>query len=201
MVLLSGGQTQKEKGGEKRRGRAEIKVYEGKRGEGSLKQFTKAVLYVYPSIGEMEKAYAEHIRNKAILSYKNMYATEGLVRYVAGQICRREKLLWLNEILQSVVDGLDETDKALLQIRYFGKKRKNTQKGGAFGDIAKWSASKYFRMQRKLEQRVEQRLIHNGLTEQVFDEWFAPMEIFRRICAYLQTGGDSLNSREKAFLA
>ena len=148
----------------------------------------------------MEKSYAEHICNKAVLSYKSTQSTEGLVRYVVKQICRREKLLWLEEILKSVVDGLDETDKALLQIRYFGKKRKNAQKGGAFEDIAGWSASKYFRRQNKLEQRIERMLIRCGLTEQVFDEWFAPMEIFRLISTYLQADRDVLNNREKAFL-
>lgn len=148
----------------------------------------------------MEKTYAEHIRNKAILSYKNTQSTEGLVRYVTKQICLREKLLWLDALVKGVVNDLDETDKALLQIRYFGKKRKNIKKGGVFTDIATWSASKYFRRQNKLEQRIQERLVRCGLTEQVFDEWFAPMEIFRMVFTYLQEDKDALNNREKTFL-
>ena len=174
--------------------------YDGKRGEGILKQFTKAVLYVYPLIKEMEQSYAEHIRNKAILSYKNTQSTEGLVRYVSKQICRRDKLLWLEDVLNGVMGGLGDIDKALLQIRYFGKNRKNAQTDGAFKEIASWSASKYFREQNKLEKRIENLLIRSGLTEQVFDEWFAPMQIFRLINQYLQVGRDAYNKREKAFL-
>ena len=162
-----------------------------------MKEFTKAVLYAYPTIDEMKKAYAEHIRNKAILSHRHFGPAGDLIGYVVGQIGKRDKLVWLESVLNEVMAKLNDTERALLRMRYF---RKRKAQDGAAGTIAKWSESTYFRMQKKLERRVESMLIAKGLTEQVFDEWFADMEIFRYIAKRLQAKKEGLNAYENATL-
>lgn len=189
-VLSSESKKQKTKGGEKRAVENGIRIWDGKRGEGVLKGFTKAVLYVYPTIEEMKKAYAEHIQNKAELSYKHFGPAEGLVEYVARQVCKRDKLVWLKQTVAEVLDELSDVERALVERRYFYNK-KGTER--ALGEIDAWSESTYFRRQKKLETRIESRLICKGLTEQVFDEWFAPMEIFRCALRYLQKKEDVQN--------
>ena len=184
--------TQKKKGGEKKLTKNEL--WERKRGERELKDFTKAVLYTYPILRDLEDAYGTHIKNKAVLSYKYFAPCEGLVEYIAQEVARREKLVWLENVLDGVVDKLSDTERALLQLRYF-KKRKSMQAENGKGK--KWSESTYFRMQNRLIKRIENMLKRAGLTEQVFDEWFAPMQAFRTVCAYLQRNKEGLNQTEK----
>ncbi len=150
-----------------------------------MKNYTKAVLYAYPILGDLERAYGEHIKNKAVLSYRHVAPCEGLVEYIAEQIGKKDKLTWLEGVLDGVVERLGETERALLQMRYFGKKGK-AESEEACKRISAWSESTYFRRQRSLEKRVESMLKSAGLTEQVFDEWFAPMQAFRYVCGYLQ---------------
>lgn len=193
MGLLSGeGNAKEEKA--VRKGLRRERLWERKRGERDLKDFTKAVLYTYPILGDLEEAYGAHIKNKAVLSYKYFAPCEGLVEYIASEVEKREKLMWLQRIMDGVVDKLDETERTLLHLRYFRKRKdlktENVKRG-------KWSESTYFRMQKRLIQRVENMLKRAGLTEQVFDEWFAPMQAFRYVCAYLQKGREGLNQTEK----
>lgn len=152
------------------------------------------MLYAYPILRELEEAYGAHIKNKAVLSYKYFAPCEGLVEYIASEVTKRDKLMWLESVLNGVVDKLDETERALLRLRYF-RKRKDLPTENVKNK--KWSESTYFRMQNRLVKRVENLLKREGLTEQVFDEWFAPMQAFRYVCAYLQKGKDGLNQTEK----
>ena len=138
---------------------------------------------MYPTIEEIKKAYAEQIRNKATLSYKHYGPAEGLIEYVARQVCKRDKLVWLKQTVGEVLDELTDVERAMVERRYFGKRHSENHD---LDEIASWSESTYFRRQRKLETRLERMLICKGLTEQVFDEWFAPMEIFRCAIRYLQ---------------
>lgn len=187
-VLSSESKKQKTKGGEKRAVENGKQIWNEKRGEGVLKGFTKAVLYVYPTIEEINKAYAEHIRNKAELSYKHFGPAEGLIEYVARQVCKRDKLVWLKQTVRETLDELSDVERALVERRYFCNKKGTVC---ALDEIDAWSESTYFRRQKKLEGRIEHRLICKGLTEQVFDEWFAPMEIFRCALRYLQKKEES----------
>lgn len=152
---------------------------------------------MYPTIDEMKKAYAEHIRNKAILSHRQFGPAGDLITYVAGQICKRDKLVWLECVVNEVVAKLNDTERALLHMRYFRQKK---AKAGVTEGISKWSESTYFRMQKKLERRIESMLIAKGLTEQVFDDWFADMEIFRYVVRCLPSKRDELNACERAVL-
>ncbi len=148
---------------------------------------------------EVTNAYEEHIQNKAILSYRYVAPCEGLVAYIAEEICRKDKLVWLRGVLDTVVQGLSETERALLEMRYFGKKRK-TSANGACKRVEGWSESTYFRRQRRLEKRLEGLLKNAGMTEQVFDEWFAPMSVFKEVCKGLQRRADALTARERELL-
>ena len=161
-----------------------------------MNHYTKAVLYTYPILKDLEDAYAEHIKSKAILSYKYFAPCEGLVEYLSEEICRKERLEWLEQLLNGIMDKLTDTERLLLQIRYFGKKRRGNIAGkNAIGKP--WSESTYFRMQNRLEKRIESMLKKAGLTQQVFDEWFAPMQAFQYVSACLQRKADRLNNVEK----
>ena len=81
----------------------------------------KAVLYAYPLLKTVEEDYAQHIKNKALLSYNSRLTTEALAEYLAEEILHKNRLVWLKEIIEKTVARLPEHERVLLGIRYFGK--------------------------------------------------------------------------------
>lgn len=154
------------------------------------------MLYAYPMLKDLENAYEDHIKNKAVLSYKYVAPCEGLVEYITSEIQKKNRLAWLENLLNGVMDKLNETERALLEMRYFCKRRFGKEEC-ARAKIESWSESTYFRMQNRLEKRLEHLLKREGLTEQVFDEWFAPMQAFRYVCGYLQKKERVMTERER----
>jgi len=89
-----------------------------------LENYVKTVLYAYPLLKTVGEDYAEHIKNKAVLSYNSPKSTESLAEYLAEEILRKNCLLWLKEVIERTVDKLSALDRGLVEMRYFGKKRK-----------------------------------------------------------------------------
>jgi len=149
-----------------------------------LEEYVKEILYVYPLLVTVEKDYEEHIKNRALLSYKSGMTAERLVEYLAEEIVWKENLTALKAGVERVMDKLSQTEKALLEIRYFGRKRKEkilkTEAGQA------WSRRKYFRMQDKLEERLDGLFIKEGLTKETYIQSWAESEPFKAVRKRLQ---------------
>ncbi len=161
---------------------SENKKIAKKRGEEVLENYAKAVLYAYPLLETVEKDYEEHIYNKAILSYRSEKRAEELAEYIAGEILEQRKLSWLKNLLKKALRGLSETEMAFLDVRYFGKSKKikrpvavQRQKDGEL------SRSKYFREQRRLGNKMGERLVALGLSKEVFEREFEKMKLFQDI--------------------
>ena len=56
-----------------------------------MEKYLKAVLYAYPFLETVEQDYDEHIKNKAVLSYRGDKSAEELAVYIAGEIIRRDR--------------------------------------------------------------------------------------------------------------
>ncbi len=154
------------------------------------------MLYAYPLLKTVGQDYEQHIRNKALLSYDGKWNTVRLAEYLAEEILRKERLEWLKGVIDKVLDKLSETERALVALRYFGKRRKKrpcADGGTAQGQtncIPAWSDRTYFRMQRKLSQKVGAMLTAAGLTERVFERELAPIEMIAKIHRFVQEGRD-----------
>lgn len=128
----------------------------------------------------MDKDYEIHIRNKAILSYRSPMAAERLAEYLAEEILCKDRLLWLKERIERLLEKLDKVERALVEIRYFGRKKrmgeflKAESEGG-------WSERKYFRMQDKLGEKLESLLHGLGVTKEVYLRDFEQTEIFKTV--------------------
>ena len=156
------------------------------------------MLYAYPLLDTVEKDYDEHILNRAVLSYhKNAQET---AEYIVGEIWEKDWLVWLKSVVEGVLDKLSEVEKALVSVRYFGKKRKIK------GDLTqsdceeylKWSESKYFREQQKLGEKLEAKLKSAGLNKALFEKVFAPTDMFATLYKYLCEGkGEKLEKMGK----
>ena len=150
----------------------------------------KAVLYAYPLLKTVEEDYAEHIKNKAVLSYNSRLTTQELAEYLAGEILHKSRLVWLKEVIEQTLARLSEMERALLKIRYFGKNRKRCLQGlgQAFpkGESPlEWSERKYFRMQQRVGEKTVAMLKLAGVTRTLFDRELAEIDIFRKICRYI----------------
>ena len=155
------------------------------------------MLYAYPFLKTVDKDYQDHIRNKAILSYDSKMTAERLAEYIAGEIITKRNLEGLKEDLEKVFGRLEETEKKLLEIRYFGKRKKlrDFLKNGEGKEA--WSERKYFRRQQRLGEKVALMMRSVGLTKERYDAEFAGLDIFQRIAKFVEDGRDEKISAEE----
>lgn len=158
-----------------------------------MEKYIKAVLYAYPLLKTVGEDYREHIETKALLSYKSQAPAWETAEYIAGEIIQKRRLEWLKERIERVVERLNDVEKTLLAIRYFGKEKKIKRLLSgepACGEYVKWSESKYFRMQKRLAEKVGAMLVCEGVTKEAFETEFAPLALFSRIYRFVQEGKD-----------
>lgn len=140
----------------------------------------------------MGEDYAEHIRNKALLSYDSRWNAEELAEYLAEEILRKERLEWLKTVIEETVARLNETEKALLAIRYFGRRRKKKEtpfsgKPNVGGLNPKtWSERKYFRFQQRLSEKVSGMLIAAGVTKSLFENELIEIELIQKVHRFVE---------------
>ncbi len=169
-----------------------------------MKEYAKVVLYAYPILKRIGEEYQIHISNSALLSYKSKKSAEELVEYLAKEIIYKQRLEWLAHFLEGIMDKLDETEKALLQVRYFSpcKSRKSggegEGQGAVFQKIAAWTDSTYYRRQARLSEKIETLFTSGGLSEEIFEQDFAFIDILASVARFVQRGGDEpLRKRER----
>ena len=135
------------------------------------------MLYAYPLLATVGEDYAEHIRNKAVLSYHSSRSTENLAEYLAQEILRKNDLLWLRQVIEKTLGKLNDTERALVSARYFGKKKIPLHKDGE----QELSDRTYFRQQQKVGEKVGGMLIVAGVTKEFFDTRLEGVELIRKI--------------------
>ena len=142
-----------------------------------MENYLKTVLYAYPLLKTVEEDYAEHIRNKAVLSYNSRLTTEELAEYLAKEILRKNNLLWLRGAIEGVLEKLDDKERALVAARYFGKKKIPLHKEGE----QEWSERTYFRQQQKVGEKVGGMLVAAGVTKEFFETRLQGVELIDKI--------------------
>ena len=166
-----------------------------------LENYTKVILYAYPILKTVGEDYAEHIRNKALLSYQSSLSAENLAEYLAEEILRKQKLEWLKEKIEEVLSRLDDVERTLVAIRYFGKKRKIkkihfTSEKNPLVDESKGERA-YFRRQQRLSEKVGAMLQSAGITEEIYLREFASLDIFEKIHKFVHEGKDRKVSQDE----
>ncbi len=164
----------------------------------------KVILYAYPLLKTVGKDYADHIRNKAMLSYTGTWDTERLTEYLAEEIIQKERLEALKILVDEVLAGLSDLERELVAMRYFGKSKKiHTQahcvtdkamkqrkQGNEPRCVAELTEREYFRRQRKLLERLAALFFEKGITEEKYLKEFASMDFFRKIYRFVEEGRD-----------
>lgn len=151
-----------------------------------MENYAKVVLYTYPLLKTVERDYEEHIRNKAVLSYKSRLSAEELAEYLAEEILQKEKLAWLRSVVEGVLGKLSDLERALLAIRYFGKRRATGNFTAVAGRVAAWSEREYFRRQQRLSEKVGAMLRCAGVTKEKYLAEFAELELFKKVHRFVE---------------
>ena len=138
-------------------------------------------MYAYPLLKTVGEDYAEHIRNKAVLSYNSSLKTEDLAEYLAKEILRKNNLLWMRGVIEGVLKKLDDTERALIAARYFGKKKIPLHKEGE----QEWSDRTYFRQQQKVGEKVGGMLVAAGVTKEFFETRLQGVELIDRVYRFV----------------
>ena len=154
-----------------------------------MENYAKVMLYAYPFLETVDKDYEDHIRNKAVLSYDSKRTAAQLAEYIAGEIIVKRNLQALKQDLEKVLDKLDDEEKRLVEIRYFGKRKQLRDFFKSEGG-ATWSEGKYFRRQRRLGEKLAAMMRSVGLTEERYCQEFAQVDIFKRIARIVEEGRD-----------
>ena len=142
----------------------------------------KTVLYAYPLLKTVGEDYAEHIRNKVVLSYNSTRLTEDLAEYLAEEIFRKNNLLWLRSVIEGALEKLNETERALVGAKYFGKKKIPLCKDGEQA----WSERTYFRQQEKVSNKLAGLLTVAGVTKEFFDAKLQGVELIGKIHRHVE---------------
>ena len=164
-----------------------------------LENYVKEVLYAYPLLANVEKDYEEHIRNKAVLSYNRNVTAESAAIRIAAEILEMRALEWLKGRIEEALGKLDERERALIEIRYFGKRKK--LRDFFKSDQAVWSERKYFRQQAKAAEKIAAVLSCVGVTKEKYYDTFVDMDVFKKIHAIVETGKDRrISADERRFM-
>jgi len=154
-----------------------------------LENYVKTVLYAYPLLKTVGEDYAEHIKNKAVLSYYTPNGTERLAEYLAEEILRKNCLLWLRDVIEKTLAKLSDLERLLIEMRYFGKRRNAVLTyRGKDGVEKPWSERKYFRYQQRLGEKIGGMLTIAGLSKAWFENNLLGVELIGKIYRYLEAG-------------
>ena len=145
----------------------------------------------------VDKDYEEHIKNKAVLSYDSRKTAEQLAEYIAGEIIVKRNLRRLKSDLEKVLDKLNEEEKRLVEIRYFGKRKQLREFFKSKDGSDSWSEGKYFRRQKRLGEKVAAMMCSVGITKERYQSEFANVEIFQKLARFVEKGRDEKISVEE----
>ncbi len=170
-----------------------------------MNTYVKAVLYAYPFLKTVEEDYEEHIKNRALLSYRSNKTAEELAYAIAEDILEKDKLVRLKGQIERVLERLSDVERTLVGVRYFGKKRKINRPIEVRGEERKsryfdWSERKYFRVQSRLVNKLRALFVAVGLTRERFEKELAHTELFEKICRYVEGRNTKISREERAWL-
>lgn len=162
-----------------------------------MENYVKEILFGYPLLETVGEDYEIHIRNKAVLSHNSELTTEKLAEYLASEIIAMRRLEGLKSEVEKILDKLSEEERTLLEIRYFGRRKKIRgflKRRGCEGEDreGKWSETTYFRRQKALGEKVAAMLYFAGITEEKYLAEYARTDIFRKIHDFVAAGKDKI---------
>lgn len=157
--------------------------------------YVKAVLYIYPKLAAIAEDYGEHIRNRALGSYRRTAEREA--EYLAEEILRKGAIENLKEKVDGILKKLSGEERFLLEMRYFGRRKQVSAVG-----LRPRSERSYYRRQEKLLGKMAALFAAAGLTEEAFFREYGGFAWMMSVCRRVGAGREcAAGRREQAWLA
>lgn len=168
-----------------------------------MKNYAKVILYAYPLLRTVEKDYEDHIRNKALLSYDDSVAAQKIAEYLAEEILNMRKLEWLKGKVNDLLGLLNDEERTLICIRYFGQRKKIKSLKKTDNDKGSgWSERSYFRKQAKLGRKLNSLFEKIGISEEVYEKELCGVDLVKKVQRLVEAGKDKrICADEKRWLA
>ena len=159
-----------------------------------MENYVKAVLHAYPFLKMEREAYIEHVKNKALLSCDGRVNTEKLVEHLAEEILHKRRLEWLEEALEKALSTLNEIERGLVGIRFFGEKRNLKSIWQALEEHYKpktLGRRKRIRFWEQTLDKLDVALRKAGVTQKCFEEELLDLAIMKRIYKRVMNKGET----------
>ncbi len=128
--------------------------------------YIKAILYAYPSLGEIAEAVGASAEHKALLSYRSVRPTEEVAEDILREIASRRAILALNDVVESLLSVCTREERYLLEYKYF---RRREVLRGQFADYSLHCSERhYFRKQNRLLKKAAGIFLAKGWTQERF---------------------------------
>lgn len=128
--------------------------------------YVKAVLYAYPSLGEIAAAVKVSAENKALLSYKDPRPTLETAEEIAREIAVKEAVASLCALVEKMTGELSEEENYLLEYKYFRRRRVLQERYADF--FLGCTERNYFRKQNRLIAKAAGIFLRCGWTKERF---------------------------------
>ena len=148
-----------------------------------MENYVKAVLHAYPFLKMEREAYVEHVKNKALLSCDGRVNTERLMEHLAEEILHQRRLEWLEQALEKALSSLNDLERGLVGIRFFGEKRKIEPIWQALEERYKTKTIGRRKRMRFWEQTLDKlgvALRKAGVTKKCFEEELLELELVKK---------------------
>ena len=137
------------------------------KGESALNHdYVKAILYAYPSLGEIAAAVKVAAQNKALLSYKDPRPALDTAEEIAREIATKEAVASLCALVEKMMGELSEEENYLLEYKYFRRRRVLRERYADFYLCC--SERNYFRKQNRLLGKAAEIFLRCGWTKERF---------------------------------
>lgn len=149
------------------------------------REYAKVFLYAYPWLGALSEAMGQSAENKALLSYRGEKSVEEAALGVVAEYAMQSAVEELLAGMRSIVRGLDDEEKFLLEYKYFRRQGKLAARRGL---ALPYCARTYFRKQSALLGKIVRELCKRGWSDRRFLSEFGQFPPFLKILRALREG-------------
>lgn len=117
-----------------------------------MKDYQKAMLYVYPRIGKIIRDIDGMVEAQAFCCF-GTESCEKTAERIAGYICAKSSFVILKDALENILSRLTKDERYMLEYKYF--RRRSKLEGEFCGYALDCNERTYFRRQARLSEKLE----------------------------------------------
>lgn len=152
-----------------------------------MKDYQKAMLYLYPRLGRYAEDLEQYITAKALASSLGREDTETCVQTMIDCAYARDCCGRLQALLDGVLAQLTEEERQMLEYKYFRRKEPARAAPLPFS----CSQRTYYRRQLRLESKLNACFLRQGMDEGRFERAFGEVPFVRHVYERIRKGREA----------